>query len=305
MSRKPTQHDPSAEARLKETFARNLSAAGKRRRMTQGDVAERTSVSERISWRYEKVRMWPSVETLQRIVIVLDVSADMLFGTVREKTEGDRSGFATGGSVMVRRLPGGRWNAGSMLGHRGGGVQPSSREAHSRSLDRVFDDCAPRGIDMDPCSLVRLRHSDHVCSATKSLGGQSIPNGDQEIAVRHNPLPGCKECLFGRLREWQPVDPCRAGNESFELGPRGVIRKRRLIPIARDHSLKLNVRRPQLLDEELISAGCEARKSSPNGAAGDLLAKRSAYPFHRPGIAQVLVTGNPDDQSRPSFTRLQ
>ncbi len=64
---------------MRETFARNLRAARKRRRMTQGDVAERIGVSERIYWRYEKARMRPSVETLQG----LDVSAETLFGTVR------------------------------------------------------------------------------------------------------------------------------------------------------------------------------------------------------------------------------
>jgi DNA-binding XRE family transcriptional regulator len=85
MSSRPTQHDPSAEALLKETFARNLRAARKRRRMTQADVAQRAGVSEHVYWKYEKARMWPSVETLQRILIALDVSADTLFGTERGK----------------------------------------------------------------------------------------------------------------------------------------------------------------------------------------------------------------------------
>jgi len=86
MSKEPTGHEPSAEARLKDTFARNLRAARKRRRMTQGDVAERIGVSEQIYWRYEKARMWPSIETLRRIVQVLDVSADSLFGIGQEET---------------------------------------------------------------------------------------------------------------------------------------------------------------------------------------------------------------------------
>jgi DNA-binding XRE family transcriptional regulator len=32
--------------------------------MTQGDVAMRIGVSEHVYWKYEKARMWPSVETL-------------------------------------------------------------------------------------------------------------------------------------------------------------------------------------------------------------------------------------------------
>jgi transcriptional regulator with XRE-family HTH domain len=86
MSKKPTGHEPSAEELLQATFARNLRAARKRRRMTQADVAERIGVSTPIYWRYEKARMWPSIETLQRIVIALDVSADTLFGIGQGET---------------------------------------------------------------------------------------------------------------------------------------------------------------------------------------------------------------------------
>jgi transcriptional regulator with XRE-family HTH domain len=104
MSSRPTQHDPSAEALLKETFARNLRAARKRRRMTQGDVAERIGVSEHVYWKYEKARMWPSVETLQRILIALDVSADTLFGTERRKTGESAPALPPEDPPMVRRL---------------------------------------------------------------------------------------------------------------------------------------------------------------------------------------------------------
>jgi transcriptional regulator with XRE-family HTH domain len=71
---------------LHRAFARNLRSARKRRRMTQRDVAERVSVSEHIYWKYEKARMWPSVGTLQRILIALDVSADTLLGIGQEET---------------------------------------------------------------------------------------------------------------------------------------------------------------------------------------------------------------------------
>jgi transcriptional regulator with XRE-family HTH domain len=105
MSKEPTGNDPSAEARLKETFARNLRAARKRRRMTQGDVAERIGVSEQIYWRYEKARMWPSIETLRMIVAVLDVSADSLFGIGQEETPVILP-LPSDDSPMVRRILG-------------------------------------------------------------------------------------------------------------------------------------------------------------------------------------------------------
>jgi transcriptional regulator with XRE-family HTH domain len=106
MSKEPTTgNDPSAETRLKETFARNLRAARKRRRMTQGDVAERIGVSEQIYWRYEKARMWPSIETLRMIVAVLDVSADSLFGIGQEETPVILP-LPSDDSPMVRRILG-------------------------------------------------------------------------------------------------------------------------------------------------------------------------------------------------------
>jgi transcriptional regulator with XRE-family HTH domain len=105
MSKKPTGPEPSAEALLQATFARNLRAARKRRRMTQADVAERVGVSTPIYWRYEKARMWPSIETLRMIVAVLDVSADNLFGIGQEETPVILP-LPSDDSPMVRRILG-------------------------------------------------------------------------------------------------------------------------------------------------------------------------------------------------------
>lgn len=105
MSKETTGPEPSAEALLQATFARNLRAARKRRRMTQRDVAERIGVSERIYWRYEKARMWPSIETLQRILIALDVSADALLGIGQEETPAILP-LSPDDPPMVRRLLG-------------------------------------------------------------------------------------------------------------------------------------------------------------------------------------------------------
>ena len=80
MSRRSSQHDPSAESLLQATLARNLRAARKRKGLTQAKVAEAIGVSQDIYWRYETARTWPSVETLRQICKVLEVSADTLLG---------------------------------------------------------------------------------------------------------------------------------------------------------------------------------------------------------------------------------
>jgi transcriptional regulator with XRE-family HTH domain len=80
MSKEPTGHEPSAEALLQETLARNLRAARKRKGLTQAKVADAIGVSTNIYWRYETARTLPSVETLRDICKVLDVSADTLLG---------------------------------------------------------------------------------------------------------------------------------------------------------------------------------------------------------------------------------
>jgi DNA-binding XRE family transcriptional regulator len=53
MSRKSSQHDPSAESLLQATLARNLRAARKRKGLTQAKVAEAVGVSRKIYGRYE------------------------------------------------------------------------------------------------------------------------------------------------------------------------------------------------------------------------------------------------------------
>jgi transcriptional regulator with XRE-family HTH domain len=80
MSRRSPQHDGSAESLLQATLARNLRAARKRKGLTQAKVAEAIGVSTNIYGRYENAGRWPSIETLQQICKVLDVSADTLLG---------------------------------------------------------------------------------------------------------------------------------------------------------------------------------------------------------------------------------
>jgi transcriptional regulator with XRE-family HTH domain len=80
MSRRSSQHDPSAESLLQATLARNLRAARKRKGLTQAKVASAIGVSMNIYGHYENARRWPSIETLREICRALDVSADTLLG---------------------------------------------------------------------------------------------------------------------------------------------------------------------------------------------------------------------------------
>ena len=78
MSRRSPEHGASTEALLQKTFALNLRAARKSKRMTQAEVAKAIGVSTTVFWRYERARMWPSIETLRDMCKVLDVSASTL-----------------------------------------------------------------------------------------------------------------------------------------------------------------------------------------------------------------------------------
>jgi DNA-binding XRE family transcriptional regulator len=66
MSRRSPEHDASTEALLQKTFALNLRAARKSKRMTQAEVAKAIGVSTTVFWCYEGARMWPSIETYVR-----------------------------------------------------------------------------------------------------------------------------------------------------------------------------------------------------------------------------------------------
>jgi transcriptional regulator with XRE-family HTH domain len=48
--------------------------------LTQADVAERVGIAPEVYGRMERGRIFPSVETLRRLCLVLDVSSDVLLG---------------------------------------------------------------------------------------------------------------------------------------------------------------------------------------------------------------------------------
>lgn len=61
-------------------FARNLRAARERARLTQARVAEALEMTDEVYARYERAKLWPSIERLCRLCDVLDCSADSLLG---------------------------------------------------------------------------------------------------------------------------------------------------------------------------------------------------------------------------------
>lgn len=105
MTRRSLAHDASTDALLQKTFALNLRAARKSKRMTQPELARAIGVSTAVFWRYEGARMWPSIETLRDICTVLDVSADALLGLGQEETPAILPAPPEN-SPMVRRLLG-------------------------------------------------------------------------------------------------------------------------------------------------------------------------------------------------------
>jgi DNA-binding XRE family transcriptional regulator len=56
MSRRPPEHRAGNETLLLKTFALNLRAARKSKRMTQAEAAKAIGISTNIYWRYETAR---------------------------------------------------------------------------------------------------------------------------------------------------------------------------------------------------------------------------------------------------------
>jgi DNA-binding XRE family transcriptional regulator len=62
-------------------FARNLRAARERAGLTQASMATKLGMEDEVYARYERARMWPSLDRLGRICDVLDCTSDALLGT--------------------------------------------------------------------------------------------------------------------------------------------------------------------------------------------------------------------------------
>jgi transcriptional regulator with XRE-family HTH domain len=61
-------------------FARNLRAARHRARLTQAGIAELLGMGDEVYARYERAKMWPSLDKLCRLCDILDCTADALLG---------------------------------------------------------------------------------------------------------------------------------------------------------------------------------------------------------------------------------
>jgi transcriptional regulator with XRE-family HTH domain len=61
-------------------FARNLRAARERASLTQAGMAEKMGMGDEVYARYERAKMWPSLDKLCRLCEILDCTADELLG---------------------------------------------------------------------------------------------------------------------------------------------------------------------------------------------------------------------------------
>lgn len=82
MRRKPRNRDEEEE--LQSSLSRNLREARIRARLTQVEVAEAIGVCEHVYARYERAQRLPSVDTFDRMCLVLGCSANWLLGEVDE-----------------------------------------------------------------------------------------------------------------------------------------------------------------------------------------------------------------------------
>lgn len=62
-------------------FARNLREVRRRAGLTQAGMAEKLDMLDEIYARYERAKMWPSLDKLCRMCDILGCSADTLLGT--------------------------------------------------------------------------------------------------------------------------------------------------------------------------------------------------------------------------------
>jgi DNA-binding XRE family transcriptional regulator len=62
-------------------FARNLRAARERAGLTQASMATKLGMEDEVYARYERAKMWPSLDRLGRICEILGCTSDSLLGT--------------------------------------------------------------------------------------------------------------------------------------------------------------------------------------------------------------------------------
>jgi transcriptional regulator with XRE-family HTH domain len=84
-------------------FARNLRAARERARLTQAGVARVLGMTDEVYARYERAKMWPSIDRLCRLCEILDCTADSLLG-LDQRASGAEAPPPQEDSQPVRRL---------------------------------------------------------------------------------------------------------------------------------------------------------------------------------------------------------
>jgi transcriptional regulator with XRE-family HTH domain len=72
--------DSQDEERQRQ-FARNLRAARERAGLTQAGIAAKLGMEDEVYARYERARMWPSLDRLCRLCDILGCTSDSLLGT--------------------------------------------------------------------------------------------------------------------------------------------------------------------------------------------------------------------------------
>lgn len=93
------------DSRLAATLGSAARAARLRAALTQADVAERLGIAPEVYGRMERGQILPSVETLRRLCLILNVSADALLGLGSPGTPGVAEPPPQyGESAEVRRL---------------------------------------------------------------------------------------------------------------------------------------------------------------------------------------------------------
>jgi transcriptional regulator with XRE-family HTH domain len=76
---RPVSRDIQGEERQQQ-FARNLRATRERARLTQAGVARVLGMTDEVYARYERSKMWPSIDRLCRLCVILECTADSLLG---------------------------------------------------------------------------------------------------------------------------------------------------------------------------------------------------------------------------------
>jgi transcriptional regulator with XRE-family HTH domain len=100
-----TVQEPQAriDEERQQQFARNLRAARERARLTQAGLARVLGMTDEVYARYERAKMWPSIDRLCRLCEILECTADSLLG-LDQRVSASEAPAPPEDSQPVRRL---------------------------------------------------------------------------------------------------------------------------------------------------------------------------------------------------------